>query len=452
MGLTTFQIALAVGMLITGSINTLSTKAADLQTATNRYGNNAYFSHPFVQAVGMFVGELSCLFVYTVLSYRAHSSNDATFKRAKPHSKFIFLIPALCDMTAVRRGGCGPPPPLPLRALTPPLQHFRRPQTSVMYVGLSLTSSSMFQMLRGSVVIFTATFSRIFLNKTIHNFQWLGVLLVLLGTLAVGLSSVACKDACDSSSSSAQDSKAMVGNVLIIVAQVIVAVQMVVEEKLIGGYDIPPLQVVGWEGLWGFSILSVVLWVMYYIPTTGTPMCALNTGPNTTSTDACSATVTYAGEAVCSHVEDAYDAFLQLGRNPLIAVFTVLNICSIAFFNFFGVSVTKYGSAAMRMVLDSLRTMVIWGFSLGLKWEKFCYMQIIGFVVLLAGTMVYNSVVRVPGFEYPAEAAGGAEGEDSEAGLLEGGGDDYAELETSSLNTAAPATPGDMFRVRGMRK
>ena len=34
-----------------------------------------------------------------------------------------------------------------------------------MYVGLSLTSSSMFQMLRGSVVIFTAIFSVLFLGR-----------------------------------------------------------------------------------------------------------------------------------------------------------------------------------------------------------------------------------------------------------------------------------------------
>ena len=40
--LTAFGWALAAGMLITGSINTLSTKAADLQFATNRYGESAY--------------------------------------------------------------------------------------------------------------------------------------------------------------------------------------------------------------------------------------------------------------------------------------------------------------------------------------------------------------------------------------------------------------------------
>jgi hypothetical protein len=53
------------------------------------------------------------------------------------------------------------------------------------------------------------------------------------------------------------------------------------------------------------------------------------------------------------------------------------------------------------MVIDSLRTMVIWGFSLAVKWESFCWVQLIGFALLLAGSMIYNQVVRLPGFTYP---------------------------------------------------
>lgn len=35
---------------------------------------------------------------------------------------------------------------------------------------------------------------------------------------------------------------------LIIIAQIIQAIQMVVEEKFVSGQNIPPLQAVGWEG------------------------------------------------------------------------------------------------------------------------------------------------------------------------------------------------------------
>lgn len=35
---------------------------------------------------------------------------------------------------------------------------------------------------------------------------------------------------------------------LIIIAQIIQAIQMVVEEKFVSGQNIPPLQAAGWEG------------------------------------------------------------------------------------------------------------------------------------------------------------------------------------------------------------
>ena len=59
-----------------------------------------------------------------------------------------------------------------------------------------------------------------------------------------------------------------------------------------------------------------------------------------------------------------------MGNNPLIVVAVIGNIVSIAFFNFFGLSVTKTQSATTRMVLDSIRTIVIWAVCLALGWEE----------------------------------------------------------------------------------
>jgi len=49
---------------------------------------------------------------------------------------------------------------------------------------------------------------------------------------------------------------------------------------------------------------------------------------------------------------------------------------SIAFFNFAGISVTKELSATTRMVLDSVRTLVIWIVTLSLGWQNFQYLQV----------------------------------------------------------------------------
>ena len=60
-------------------------------------------------------------------------------------------------------------------------------------------------------------------------------------------------------------SHVLIGDGLIIAAQIIVALQMVIEEKFVNGKNIHPLRAVGWEGFFGACILSVLLVPFYYI-------------------------------------------------------------------------------------------------------------------------------------------------------------------------------------------
>ena len=53
---------------------------------------------------------------------------------------------------------------------------------------------------------------------------------------------------------------------LIIGAQVLVAGQIIYEEKVLTKYDIPILHVLGLEGLFGSGLMSVLLIGMYFIP------------------------------------------------------------------------------------------------------------------------------------------------------------------------------------------
>lgn len=45
------------------------------------------------------------------------------------------------------------------------------------------------------------------------------------------------------------------------------------------------------------------------------------------------------------------------------------------------------------MILDSVRTIFIWGFSLIVGWQVFHYLQLIGFTILLIGMSCYNNIV-----------------------------------------------------------
>ena len=97
-------------------------------TSESTDGKQRSFRHPFLQACGMFLGEMMCMVAYYVVkAYKKRrnrssieETQDEEIERPK-YSPFIFLPPALCDMTA----------------------------TSIQYIGLTLTYASSFQMLRG---------------------------------------------------------------------------------------------------------------------------------------------------------------------------------------------------------------------------------------------------------------------------------------------------------------
>ncbi|XP_061197294.1 solute carrier family 35 member F6-like [Saccostrea echinata] len=336
------QIVLAVMMVVTGSINTISTKWADRQSAVGRDGNNHSFDHPFLQAVGMFLGEFSCLIAFQIIKlyHRVRHTEQEQNLGNQGFNPLIFLPPAICDM-------CG---------------------TSLMYIGLNLTYASSFQMLRGAVIIFTALLSVAFLGSTIRKMMWAGIFTVLLGLAMVGLSDILFGD----QSAQTDTNGIIAGDLLIIMAQIIVAVQMVYEEKFVTRYSIPAMQAVGWEGFFGFTVLGLLNIVFFYIDAG-----AFSKLPN-------------------QKLEDPVDAFIQIGNSWIILLATVGNIVSIAFFNFAGISVTKELSATTRMVLDSIRTLFIWMLTLFLGWQGFQVLQLIGFFILLSGMCLYNNIIIVP--------------------------------------------------------
>ena len=180
--------------------------------------------------------------------------------------------------------------------------------TSVQYIGLTLTYASSFQMLRGAVIIFTGKMfwyslsrveihknlntgilSTIFLRRRLAWFKWTGMVFVIGGLVTVGVSDMMNQKPCKPDNGTDHINNSMkevynaefsyapltvlaeetdckndttnifVGDLLIFCSQVIVASQMVYEEKFISKYNVPALQAVGWEGTWGFTTLALLL-------------------------------------------------------------------------------------------------------------------------------------------------------------------------------------------------
>jgi len=353
-------------------------------TSESLDGTQKKFNHPFVQAIGMFLGEMLCMLAFWFTRWRASRQPrdpypDITDTNApKKFNPLIFLAPALCDMTA----------------------------TSLQYIGLTLTYASSFQMLRGAVIIFTGILSKIFLRRSLAWFKWAGMLFVIGGLVTVGTSDMVTQKPCNTTTNTNTEpntfspfsyaslsvhqsdckndtTSIFVGDLLIFSSQVIVATQMVLEEKFVTKYNVPALQAVGWEGTFGFTTLSLLLVPFSFI---------------------------YVGESF-GHgpryvLEDAYDAVYQLAHNPLLLLAYFGTVTSIAFFNFAGISVTKELSATTRMVLDSVRTLVIWAVSMLIGWQDFYFLQLIGFCILLAGMMLYNDIIILPTIRFLAIKVG----------------------------------------------
>lgn len=416
---------LAFGMLTTGSINTIVTKLADSVCQRNHEnqpllfdandptaapfwgpagstppyvftdkdcggvecgGLEQYhcisFNHPFVQAAFMFMGEILCGIAFIAL--RLLDKGEAM-----PYFNPLYLaVAGLCDMTA----------------------------TSMMYVGLTMTYASTFQILRGFVVVTTAVFSQFVLKRQQQRFHWAGVVLVVIGTMIVGAAPfVPTPFGTKGGGPSQGASNAPLGNTIIVLAQVVVGIQMCWEEHYVTEYNIPALLVVGWEGFFGLFAITLLITIVHqahdfspspHLNTTLWKSAAADSAgshsylapspsPDPLWGGGDSNTVYWFGE------DDAFNQFgLGAPNNPKIVAAMCCMLFSIAFFNFFGISVTKKMSAAHRMVLDSVRTCVVWAAGLTFFGETFSILQLIGFVILICGTLVYNVIFRLPNFDY----------------------------------------------------
>jgi drug/metabolite transporter (DMT)-like permease len=180
----------------------------------------------------------------------------------------------------------------------------------------------------------------------------------------------------------------VLGIVLLLVAQCFTGTQFIVEEKILGNYVLNPMYIVGWEGFFGCVYYLITLPILQFIKCTP-------------SSDFC----------VFGVIEDTQAAFQQMGNNGLVLACCIGTIFTIASFNYFGVATTKYASAPQRSTVDTSRTVLIWIFFLSVpingKTEEFKWLQLIGFILLIFGTLVYNEILVIPilGFDQWTKAA-----------------------------------------------
>lgn len=196
-----------------------------------------------------------------------------------------------------------------------------------MNVGLILTSASVYQMLRGAVVIFTGLFSYLFLNRRLRLYEWLSLVMVVVGVGIVGLSSVLIpqKKPHATGTEDPFDYSSLLGVGLVLGAQLFTASQFVIEEKILMRYKTTPLKAVGLEG--SFGLISVLA---------AMPILHMLLGQQHPAFD------------VAQGFHDFFDHAKVWQTGVAISI-------SIAFFNWFGLSITSTVSATARSTIDACR-------------------------------------------------------------------------------------------------
>jgi len=138
---------------------------------------------------------------------------------------------------------------------------------------LFLVEPSVYQMLRGGVIVGCCVLSKCFLGNPIYRHHALGVIFALVGFFFVGLASMLTSGLGDYTAG-----QTIIGIVLIIVGIVFTSSQFVTQEYVLRKYTASPARLVGLEGVFGVPVAVIVTYIISSVPCLDPKICNIG-GP-----------------------------------------------------------------------------------------------------------------------------------------------------------------------------
>jgi drug/metabolite transporter (DMT)-like permease len=214
------------------------------------------------------------------------------------------------------------------------------------------------------------------LKRKLYRHHFTALASIVLGVSIVGYSYI---------TDGTNESKNIVLGIIVLqIGQIFGSIAYVTEEKILGQYkSLNPLMLAVGEGLTGCLIFLTVLPILQFVPCTNEQLCTNG------------------------QVADTMQAFRDFAANPILILYAI----GMCFFCTFLITaqmlIVKFGSAAQKTMADILRPIVIWVFFMNVKiydiekneWtyrEHFRWMQLGGYVVIIAGILVYNEILVIP--------------------------------------------------------
>jgi drug/metabolite transporter (DMT)-like permease len=329
--------------LVTGTFSAIFCKMAYDSSSVGLDGHLKPFAKPIAMLLLMFSGMVPAIFFWAIQqAFRAPKDRDVVTRK----TMILLLIPCLCDLLC----------------------------TLLLLIAQLYITASMWQMMRGSVIIITALLKSSVLGHKLRKHMWAGVCVIAVSMIVVASTSMLKSAPTDPGSKDPR-----IGILLVLLGCVAQGVQYVFEEKVMAVDNVPPLIVIGMEGVWG-TLLSLL--VVY-------PIAKIWPGNDNGS------------------FEDPFDSIRMISNSKNMQILLASFVMTVTCYNCMAIYVTTYLSAIWHAILDNFRPITIWGVDLllfyvilpgqgfGEEWERTSWIQLSGLLILFLGTAVYNGSVMV---------------------------------------------------------
>lgn len=309
----------------------------------------------------MFIGEAICLLLF----FYTRKNNPTPLEQGKTaHKPWIFIVPALADSCS----------------------------SMLQYMGLSFISGSTYQMFKGASIVTTAIFSKILVNMVLEKRHFVGCGMAILGILIVGSSSFIESNSSGEStfvSYLLSKDQEFVGYILMLISLIFNGFFYAYEQFLLKKHSINPMEMVGYEGVFGIIIILVVTTILSFIPCNfGENACVYNDKNE-------------------PYIELPLVFAAELFEHIWLFIMVVLGLSSLAVYNFNGLKITKMFDALTRSLLNITKTSVIWVVGIIItvstdgnpdyKIESLnvgvSLVKALGFSVIIVGTLIYNKLI-----------------------------------------------------------
>ena len=212
------------------------------------------------------------------------------------------------------------------------------------YIALNLVVGSVWEMTRGSVIITTAIFSKIFLKKDFTKSSIFGCVLAFIGITWVQLFSILLKTNSGSDQRVHTPFEQFIGFMLLLVGLLFNTIVYISEKMIFNKYSIHPFKMVFLQGVYGFiGMVIVIFGISFY-----------NCPEDSSIKQKC---MFYNGQYYIESVSVFFD---QISKNTGLLFFVIGLICSVSVTLSMGVTISKMINPVARALANMCRTFLVW--------------------------------------------------------------------------------------------